>query len=424
MYPRVSDFLREVFGWDVALPIQSYGFFVALGFLVGIWILVKEMKRKERQGLMVPSDKKILVGAPAKPRELIISGLIGFIIGYKLLDIVLRYSVFVDDPQGFILSGDGHFLGGLLGAGISIFFSWRDKQKKKLDKPRWETKQVWPHELAGNILVIAGVVGLLGAKIFHNLENWDELVADPWEALLSFSGLSFLGGLLIGGAAIIWYANKKNIGVVHLADAAAVVMPIGYAIGRLGCQVSGDGCWGVYNEAFADPGMIPAAAMELGHVASFSPPSWLGFLPDWLWAYNYPHNIINEGVLIPGCEGSAWANCHVLAAPVFPTPFYETMMMLLVFAVLFSLRKRIRIPGFMFVLYFILAGIERFLIEKIRVNNLYKIGDFEFTQAEAISTFMVVTGIVLIILLLKNKEKWIKKFGNSAAVETVQDEKL
>ena len=185
MYPRLSDFLREVLGIDVALPVQSYGLFVALAFLIGIWVLIKEMKRKERQGLLMPSEKKVLVGAPAKPQELFFSGLIGFIIGYKLLDMVLRYSVFVEDPQGFILSGEGNFIGGLIAMGISVFFSWREKNKKKLEKPVWETKQVFPHELAGNILVIAGIVGLLGAKIFHNLENWDELVADPWGSSIS-----------------------------------------------------------------------------------------------------------------------------------------------------------------------------------------------------------------------------------------------
>ena len=414
MYPRLSDFLREVFGIDVALPIQSYGFFVALAFLIGIWVLIKEMKRKERQGLLIPSDKKVLVGKPAKPRELFISGLIGFIIGYKLLDIILRYSVFVEDTQEFILSTEGNIIGGFIGIGISVFFTWREKHKKRLDEPIWETKQIFPHELAGNILVIAGVVGLLGAKIFHNLENWDELVADPWGSLISFSGLSFLGGLILGGAAIIWYAKKKKISVIHLADAAAIVMPLAYAIGRIGCQVSGDGCWGVFNEAFADPGTIPAAAVELGHTAFFNPPEFLSFLPDWLWAYNYPHNIGNEGILIPGCTETAWENCHMLAAPVFPTPFYETTIMLIVFFVLYRLRKRIKIPGMLFVLYFILSGFERFFVEKIRVNNVYKFGDFEITQAELISSVMVVTGIIVLILLLIYKNKMIAKFGNSA----------
>jgi len=419
MYPGISDFLREFFGIDIALPIQSYGFFVATAFLTGIWIMIKEMKRKERQGLFYATDKEVTVGAPAGIKEIVVSALIGFIIGYKLVDAVFRYSLFASNPQDFILSSDGNLLGGIIIAVVSGLFTWRDKNKKKLDTPKKEIRKIYPHDLAGNILVIAGIVGLFGAKLFDSLENWDRLIADPINTLISFSGLSFLGGLILGGIAVLWYAKKNNISIIHLADTAAVVMPLAYAIGRIGCQVSGDGCWGVYNEAFADPGTIPAAAYQLGHVASFAPPHWLSFLPDWLWAYNYPHNIINEGILIPGCEGSAWTNCHVLAAPVFPTPFYETIMMTVVFFVLFGLRKKIEIPGLLFTIYFILAGIERFLIEHIRVNNLYDINGFKFTQAELISTLMVVSGSIALFLLIKNKNKLIAKYGNSATEETV-----
>ncbi len=419
MYPGLSDLLREIFGINIPLPIQSYGFFVATAFLTGVWLMIKEMKRKERQGLLYASKKEVTVGAPASAKDLIFSGLIGFLIGYKLIDAMLRYSDFVANPQDFILSSEGNFLGGLIVAGISVFFTWRDKHKKKLDTPKRETRLVYPHELAGNILVIAGIVGLLGAKIADNLENWDRFSADPIGSLMSFSGLSFLGGLIIGGIAVIWYAKKNNISIVHLADVAAVVMPISYAIGRIGCQVSGDGCWGVYNEAFAEPGTIPAAAYQLGHVASFTPPHWLSFLPDWLWAYNYPHNIINEGVLIPGCEGSVWTHCHVLPAPVFPTPLYETILMTIAFIVLFSLRKKIKIPGLLFTLYFIIAGIERFLIEHIRVNNLYEVFGFKFTQAEFLSALMVLSGIIVLILIIQRKDKIIAKYGNSAAAETV-----
>ncbi len=422
MYPGISDFLREVFGINVALPIQSYGFFVATAFLTGIWITIKEMKRKERQGLFYATDKEVIVGAPASIKEIIISSLVGFLIGYKLIDAVLRYSAFTANPQDFILSSEGNILGGIIIAAVSGFFTWRDKNKKKLDTPKKEIRKIYPHDLAGNILVIAGIVGLLGAKLFDSLENWDRLIADPINTLISFSGLSFLGGLIIGGIAVLWYAKKNNISIVHLADTAAIVMPIAYAVGRIGCQVSGDGCWGVYNEAFADPGTIPAAAYQLGHTASFAPPHWLSFLPDWLWAYNYPHNIINEGILIPGCEGSAWANCHILPAPVFPTPFYETILMTLVFVFLFSIRKKIKIPGLLFTIYFILAGFERFFIERIRVNNLYEVFGYKFTQAEFLSTLMIISGIIVLFILLRRKDKIIAKYGDTSTPETIEIE--
>ncbi len=411
MYPTLSEFIKDIFGIDIPLPVQSYGLFVALAFLTGIWMMVLEMKRKEKQGLLKSTEKKEFIGEPAKPKELIISGLIGFIIGYKLLDAVLRYSVFVENPGDFILSTEGNILGGLIVAAFSIYSTWRDKNKQKLETPKWITKTVFPHEQAGQILFVAGIFGLLGAKIFHNLENWDQLVADPWGSIMTFSGLSFLGGLILAGLALYIYAKRNNINIVHFLDVAAVVMPLAYAIGRMGCQVAGDGCWGIYNEAFATANTIPAAAYELGHVGSFMPPDWLSFLPDWMFAYNYPHNINNEGILMANCT---WEHCHVLPAPVFPTPFYETTMMLTLFAVLFYLRKKIRIPGMLFAIYFTFAGLERFLIEKIRVNNLYKIGSLEITQAEIISSLMIIAGIIIIALLYKNKEKLIAKHGNSA----------
>ncbi|PID88189.1 MAG: diacylglyceryl transferase [Bacteroidia bacterium] len=416
MYPKLSDFLREMFGVDIKLPVQSFGFFVAMGFLSGIWVLVREIKRKEKQGVLQASEKKVRVGEKASFTTLLASGIIGFLIGYKFLDIVMRYDLFAQSPQSFLLSADGSFLGGLLGAAVSVFFTWRDKNKKKLDKPYWSKEKIFPHQLAGNILVVAGIFGLLGAKIFHNLENWDELVAHPWQSLISFDGLSFFGGLIIGGLAVVIYAKKNKIAVIHLADAAALVMPLAYAVGRIGCQVTGDGCWGVYNAAFAEnPDLIPQAARELGHVAFFKPPQWLSFLPDWLWAYDYPHNILKEGAAITGCDPMLWdSHCYRLAVPVFPTPLYETSMMLLVFGILFVLRKKIRIPGMLFAVYFILAGIERFFIEKIRVNNVYKISGYEITQAELISVLMVLCGLTAIFFMYKNREKLIARWGDSS----------
>jgi prolipoprotein diacylglyceryltransferase len=109
-------------------------------------------------------------------------------------------------------------------------------------------------------------------------------------------------------------------------------------------------------------------------------------------AYNYPHNVINEGIGIMNCEGQY---CNQLPVPVFPTPFYETVMCLILFGILWALRKRIRIPGMLFAIYLVLNGIERFLIEKIRVNTEYSIMGFHPTQAELISSVLILTGIAL-----------------------------
>jgi prolipoprotein diacylglyceryltransferase len=145
---------------------------------------------------------------------------------------------------------------------------------------------------------------------------------------------------------------------------------ISYGIGRVGCQVAGDGDWGIVNNR-------P------------NPYSWL---PDWVWSYTYPHNVINAGVPIPGCEGNY---CNELPLPVYPTAFYETVACFLLFVLLWSLRKKITVPGRLFGLYLAVNGVERFFIEKIRVNTKYNIFGFQPTQAEIISSLLVITGIII-----------------------------
>ncbi|HYC30261.1 MAG TPA: prolipoprotein diacylglyceryl transferase family protein, partial [Chitinophagaceae bacterium] len=119
------------------------------------------------------------------------------------------------------------------------------------------------------------------------------------------------------------------------------------------------------------------------------------FLPTWMVAYSYPHNVINEGTRIPGC---AEDHCSVLPIPVFPTPFYETVTCTLFFLLLLALRKRVGTPGMIFGIYLILNGIERFLVEKIRVNTKYSFLGIHPTQAEIISFLLVLTGVVIIIM--------------------------
>ncbi len=382
MYPNLSYFFKDVFGIDVALPIQTYGFFVALAFIIGIWILKIEFKRKEKEGILQSIKRKNLIGEPAKPKELVISGIVGFIVGYKLLDAILNYSTFTDNPQTFILSTSGNFLGGIIGAAISVFFTWREKNKSKLTPPKWIETDIFPHQITGNILMVAAIFGILGAKLFHNLENFDELIADPIGSLFSFSGLTFLGGAIVGSTAVIIYAKRYNIKPLHLLDVAAIGLPLAYAVGRLGCQISGDGCWGVEN-------LHPQ-------------PEWLSWLPSWTWSSTYPHNVVNEGGLIDMCTGK---HCHALNNPVWPTSLYESTLNVIIFGFLFLIRKRIKVAGMLFSIYLILGGVERFLMELIRVNNLYHIFGFGVTQAEIISVLMIIAGITGIFLTFKYKEK-------------------
>ncbi len=389
MYPTLSDLINELFGVYIPLPIQTYGFFVAIAFLAAAYVVAKELKRKEREGKVHAFTKKVKVGEPPKASDLITSGILGFIIGYKLVDGIIHYSEFVANPQDFILSTDGSWWGGLLcAAGFALWnYYQKRKESQKYEKPRIENKTVHPHELTGNMLVWAAVAGLIGTKLFHLLENLDKLAADPWGQIFSFSGLSFFGGLIVGGGTLIYYANKHGIKPIHLLDTGAPAVALGYGLGRIGCQLSGDGCWGVINNS--------------------PKPDWMSFLPDWMWASRFPHNVINEGVTIEQCTHT---HCHILENPVYPTSFYETVMMLIVFAILWSLRKQIKIPGIIFFTYLILQGIERFFIEKIRVNPDYHFLGVSASQAEIISVVLFVLGIGgIVFLVMRAKRKKVKE---------------
>ena len=94
----------------------------------------------------------------------------------------------------------------------------------------------------------------------------------------------------------------------------------------------------------------------------------------------------------PGCVGQY---CNELPMAVYPTPLYETIVSLVLFAFLWSIRKKITIPGRLFAVYLVVNGVERFFIEKIRVNTKYDIFGFHPTQAELISTLLVLTGIAI-----------------------------
>jgi prolipoprotein diacylglyceryltransferase len=122
------------------------------------------------------------------------------------------------------------------------------------------------------------------------------------------------------------------------------------------------------------------------------------FLPNWLFAYAYPHNVIGAGAKITGCSGPY---CSYLPVPVFPTAFYETLICVGLFFLIWSVRKKFRVPGTLFAFYMVLNGFERFFIEKIRVNSRYSILGFHPTQAEIISTLMVIGGALLYYYLKK-----------------------
>lgn len=433
MYPNLYYALKDWFGVEInAFKIfYTFGIFVALAFLCAAFIVSLELKRKEKQGLLLPREETITVGKPLDFIDVIINGLIGFVFGYKLFGAFLASRDQSIDLQEYIFSMEGSITGGIVLAALLIFLKFREKNKQKLAKPEERVIRIWPHDRVGDIIVLGLIFGILGAKLFDNLENWERFIKNPIANLLSPSGLTFYGGLICAAIAIAVYVVKKGISVWHMADAIAPALMIAYAVGRIGCQVSGDGDWGIYNSAYISdvPGHVVEAkpadfekklnenasyfiegrvrdrdssismvtdrkADAISHVPhkSFKGPS---FLPTWLFAYTYPHNVNEDGILLPDCEGKY---CRALPQPVFPTSLYEIIMCSILFLILWGMRKKVQTAGIISGVYLVFTGVERFLIEKIRVNSTYSIFGLHPTQAEIISLLLVITGIVILII--------------------------
>lgn len=382
MYPNLYYAFRDLFGieWPALRIINSFGFFVALSFILAAIVLTAELRRKSKQGLLQPTEIQVMVGKPASFSDILLNFLLGFLLGFKILALFILDKSVTDDPQAFIFSDRGNWPSGIFLGLLFAGLKWWEKRKQQLEKPELRKLRIWPEDRVGEIIILGLVFGLLGAKIFDTFENWDDFIKDP-SSIFSARGLTWYGGLICAALAIWWYAKKHKIGFWHLNDAAAPALMISYALGRVGCQIAGDGDWGIEN---------------------FSPKPF-NWLPDWMWAYNYPHNVNEAGIKIEGCLDAKY--CYQLEYAVFPTPFYETVMCLVLFVILWSLRKKFKIPGTLFACYIILNGLERFFIEKIRVNVKMTFFGIKMTQAELISGLLVITGIILWYYLLKRKNE-------------------
>ena len=427
MYPNLYFFIKEVFGVELQgfKLINSFGLLVALSFLAAAWALTSELKRRERNGWLKSTESEIWVGKGADAGEILWNAFFGFIAGWKFVGFFTEKEIAFQDPQAFLLSGNGNVLAGIL---LGVFFAglkWYTGNKTKLPNPEKRSIRVWPHERVGDMTILAAVFGFGGAKIFHNLENWDELVRDPVGSLLSFSGLTFYGGLICAGAAILIYAKKHQVNRWHLVDSFGPALMLAYALGRMGCQVAGDGDWGILNSAYVSTsegkailagendfkdtvtnylGYYKNSFAGVKEINSYNDvmhtptvaPAWL---PTWMVAYSYPHNVLSEGIPNSDCQGQ-W--CNHLPVPVYPTPLYELLMGLVLFALLWGLRKKLRVAGQLFGIYLFVNGLERFLIEKIRVNTTYHLGSFHPSQAQIISFCLMIAGI-LIFFMRRNK---------------------
>lgn len=381
MFPFLSDLINYLFGTNLVLPFPMFGFMVALAFIAANQFFILEMKRKEQLGLLFPINETSIKGAKASISELASNAIFGFILGFKLLEAVFNYSDLAANPQTFILSARGNWLGGIILAAILTYFKYREAEKNRLPEPVTVVEKIRPYQWVGTMTFIAAVGGIFGAKVFDMMEDLPRLFAHPIDTLISGSGLSIYGGLIFGGGSVIYYAKLKGLKTVHVIDACMPGLMLAYAIGRIGCQLAGDGDWGMPNDA-------PV-------------PKSLGFLPDWMWSFDYPGNVLGIDLK------TDFANMGLvsLTGRAWPTPFYETIMGFIIFGILWAVRKKINAPGVMLSLYLIFNGVERLLIEQIRINPKYHVFGLEATQAEIIAVLFLLFGLLGVYYFTKKQQQ-------------------
>lgn len=393
MYPTIYHAVKDLFGSDIIhlKLLQSFGFFVAIAFLLCAFAFAHELRRKAKEGLLPLSHQKVTLHVPYTQNEMLTQAFIGFILGWKLVGSFADYASFSQDPRGWILSGNGSLVWGVVVAGVFYGWCYLINQRRKNKKPEEKVIDITPADDVGTMTLIAAGFGFLGAKLFHILENFGSFLENPGEMLFSFSGLTMYGGLILGSVAVLYYARKKGYKLLHVMDACAPGLFLAYGVGRLGCQVAGDGDWGIVNTA--------------------PKPGFLSWAPDWLWRYDYPNNVngtCNPNDNDPQMSIMSMFNCDPahpkLIAPVFPTPLYEAVTCILLFCVFWYFRKRFSTPGLLFATYMIVNGVERFFIELIRVDTtLFWIGSFRVVQAQFIAFCLIISGIGFAIWTKKRK---------------------
>ena len=234
------------------------------------------------------------------------------------------------------------------------------EMKEQDKKGRTKIVKESPSAIMWNVMLLAAVFGVIGSKLFHIIDFWDRFVLDPAGMLFSTGGLTIYGGIIVAGLAIWIYARRKGVHFGALADAIAPGLMLAYGIGRIGCYLAGDGDWGKCSDLADKP----------------------AFLPDWLWSETFPRNILNRDLA---------AECGAGFDGVYPTMLYEFAMAAALAGVLWLLRKHPFKAGWLFSLYAVFAGAERFLIEEIRVNPEAAFG---LPQSQIISVLFVVAGLV------------------------------
>lgn len=197
---------------------------------------------------------------------------------------------------------------------------------------------------AYDLVLWAYIGGFVGARLFMIVTAWPEFQRDPFALLFSGSGWVWQGGVVGGALAVAWKARALGLPLGDVADFSGLALAIGQAIGRVGCQLSGDGDYGV-------PTDLP-------------------------WGMSYPNGVV------PTTER------------VHPTPVYESVACLVIFTVLWRRRTRPHVPGALFGEYLVYSGLLRFAVEFVRRNPALGLG---LTLAQWVSLASIALGVLVLL---------------------------
>ncbi len=226
-------------------------------------------------------------------------------------------------------------------------------------------------KFAENTIFLGMVGGVVGAKLAY---MFTEAQTVSWKDFFSGAGLTWHGGLILAATLIIGYYRIKRLPVLVMVDAVAPTLASGYAFGRIGCQLAGDGDYGLPCGDFVDR----ASCWLVGIYEKGFDFCWAQTRP--LFCMSYPDGIVPTEAL------------------VHPTPVYEAISNFLLFGVLWGIRKRIRHPGVLFGLYLVGAGVLRFLIEVIRQPEGRPDRFFGLRDAQIVALASIVGGLALAVV--------------------------
>ena len=253
------------------------------------------------------------------------------------------------------------FLGGepVTSFGVMMFLAFVVAgaiMRREMERNGYDGEQAW------DLLFMAVIGGIVGAKLYYVFLNFDLLQARGIPFLFSRGGMVWYGGLIGATILVLWKARQLKLPLPRVMDMAAPALALGYAVGRVGCFLVGDD-WGRPTD------------------------SWVGIAFPQGFPPTTVENIENFGISVDPALIEKYGN----VIPVHPTQLYEVGMSTLIFFLLWSLRKRDARPGWLFSVWLALAGVERFVVEIFRAKDDRFFGTL--TLAQVISLGLVALGL-------------------------------